>query len=173
VILTLISLAAIAAATAYLGHWRTELSRRDAQTWDSIVSKLRPDWNSNELSGALLEETEVNATPEEKWNRVRGAAGLCAMLQNSQVMLEMADYAARNGGSIDRELLSELRNDAMQIRMRVLAALVQYAFTQLNESICANALRAAQKYTGMTARMTELLQVNPMSMTPAFGAASL
>jgi hypothetical protein len=53
----------------------------------------------------------------------------------------------------------------------VLSALVQYAFSQVNESICANAFRAASMYTEMAARMKQLLEVNAGDMLPACVAA--
>jgi hypothetical protein len=90
------------------------------------------------------------------------------MYENARVMLEMADYAARNSDSVDRELLATLRSDAMQIRVCVLTALAKYAFSQVNESICANVSRAASMYTEMAARTAELLQMNGGDMVPDF-----
>ena len=46
----------------------------------------------------------------------------------------------------------------MQIRVCVLTALAQYAFTHASEGVRVNAFRAASMYTGMAARMTQLLQ---------------
>jgi hypothetical protein len=50
-------------------------------------------------------------------------------------------------------------------------ALGQYAFRQLNESICVNAYRAASMYVEMADRMTELLQVHAAGLVPDFSAA--
>jgi hypothetical protein len=89
-------------------------------------------------------------------------------------MLEMADYAARNArGSegVDRVLLETLRSDAMQIRVCVLMALSQYAFSQASEGVRVNAFRAATIYTGMAARMTQLIQVHAALVLPDFVAA--
>ena len=93
------------------------------------------------------------------------------MFENARVMLEMADFAARNCDSVDHELLETLRSDAMQIRISVLMTLARYACSQVNEGICINAFRAASMYTGMAARMTQLLQVNAAGMLPEFVAA--
>ncbi len=71
------------------------------------------------------------------------------MYQNAKVMLEMADYASRNCEKIDRVLVETLRSDAMQIRVCVLMALAQYAFSQASEGVRVNAFRAASMYTGM------------------------
>jgi hypothetical protein len=110
----------------------------------------------------------MNVTPEEKWRLIRGAQGLWTIYENARVMLEMADYTARNSNSVDLELLAALRSDAMQIRVCVITALAKYALSHVNESICVNVTRAANLYTEMTARTAELLQVNGRSMAPNF-----
>ena len=86
-------------------------------------------------------------------------------------MLEMADFAARNSENVDRVLLETLRSDAMHIRVCVLMALAQYGFTQASEGVRVNAFRAASMYTGMAARMTQLLQEHAAMIVPDFVAA--
>ena len=86
-------------------------------------------------------------------------------------MLEMADFAAKNSVNVDRLLIETLHSDAMQIRLCVLTALAQYAFSQASEGVRVNAFRAASMYTGMAARMTELLQANAAVILPDFVAA--
>ena len=100
-----------------------------------------------------------------------GPKGLWAMYQNARVMLEMADYAVRNSENVDPLLIETLHSDAMQIRVCVLMALVQYAFSQAGEGVWVNAYRAASMYTGMAARMTQLLQANAAMIVPDFVAA--
>jgi RES domain-containing protein len=102
---------------------------------------------------------------------MEGPKGLWAMYQNARVMLEMADYAAKNSDEVDRLLLETLRSDAMQIRLCVLMALGQYAFSQASEGVRVNAFRAASMYTGMAARMTQLLQDHAAVIVPDFVAA--
>ncbi len=170
-ILTLLQAAVVTALIAYLHHWVVRARRRNRQTWGSLMARLRPDWNSRELTDPTLWADALTATPEQKWQRIEGARGLCAMFQNAGVMLEMADYAARNSDTIDPALLASLRSDAMQIRVSVLEALARYAFCQVNEGICGNALRAASMYTEMTLHMTRLLQANAAGMVPQFVAA--
>jgi hypothetical protein len=170
-ILTLLSISAIAVAAVYLSRWRAGMRRRNAQSWDSLLERLRPDWNAPALSDRCLGSNDPNATPEEKWRSVQGARGLWAMYENARVMMEIADYAARTSASVDRDLIAALRSDAMQIRVAVLSALVQYAFSQVNESICVNAFRAAAMYTEMAVRMKQLLEVSAGDMLPAGAAA--
>ncbi len=152
----------------FLLRTRVQARRRAAQSWGDLVSRLQPGWDASQL-GDRLEDHDV--TPEERWKQVHGASGLCVMYSNAKVMLEMADFAARNSNTIDTNILAQLRSDAMQIRVSVVMALTQYAMHRLNERICANALRAASVYTEMTERMSELLQVNEGQLAPTFVGA--
>jgi hypothetical protein len=145
--------------------------RRNAQSWDSLLARLRPDWSARELSDQFLWKEGLNATPQDAWQRMEGPKGLWVMYQNAQTMMEMADYAARNSDTVDRLLLETLRSDAMQIRVCVLMALAQYGFSKASEGVRINAFRAATMYTGMAARMTQLLQENNPMMVPNFVAA--
>ncbi len=170
-IFPLLQIAAIAVVAVYLGRWRAGVRRRNNETWGTLLSRLRPDWSARDLSGHFLWKEGIDTTPEETWLRMHGAHGLWAIYQNARVMQEMADYAARNSESIDRELIETLHSDAMQIRLCVLMALAQYAFSQASEGVRVNAFRAASMYTGMAARMTRLLQENAAVVVPDFVAA--
>jgi hypothetical protein len=165
-ILPVLQIAAIAVAAACLYAFRAGLRRRSVQSWDSLVARLRLDCATRSLGDQTVWSGNLNVTPEEKWQLIQGAHGLWTMYENAGVMLEMADYAARNGNSVDLELLANLRSDAMQIRVCVLSALAKYAFSQVNESISANVSRAASMYTEMAARTAQLLQVNGRDMVP-------
>jgi hypothetical protein len=170
-ILSLLEIAALAAVALYLGRWRNGIRRRNAQTWDSLLARLRPDWSARELSDHFLWKEGVNATADDAWQRMEGPKGLWVMYQNARVMLEMADYADKHCAGVDRLLLETLRSDAMQIRVCVLMALAQYGFSQASEGVRVNAFRAASMYTDMAARMTQLLQQNAAAIVPDFVAA--
>ncbi|MGD0734649.1 MAG: hypothetical protein ABR976_05855 [Terracidiphilus sp.] len=170
-ILPLLQILAVASIAFYLGKWRINSRRRNSQSWDSLLARLRPDWSASELSDHFLWKEGLNATPEDAWQRMHGPRGLWVMYQNAQVMLEMADFAARNSENVDRVLLETLRSDAMHIRLCVLMALAQYGFTQASEGVRVNAFRAASMYTGMAARMTQLLQEHAAMIVPDFVAA--
>jgi len=170
-ILIVLQIAVIGCLGVYLFRWRTAVRRRNAQSWDSLIARLRPDWSARELSDQFLWKEGLNATPQDAWQRMEGPKGLWVMYQNAQTMLEMADYAARNSDTVDRLLLETLRSDAMQIRVCVLMALVQYGFSKASEGVRINAFRAATMYTGMAARMTQLLQESNPVMVPNFVAA--
>ena len=170
-ILTALQIVAVMAIALYLHRWRKSVRRRNSQTWESLLARLRPEWSARELSDQFLWKEGLSATPEDAWQRMEGPRGLWVMYQNARVMQEMADYAAKHCDSVDRLLIETLHSDAMQIRVCVLAALAQYAFTQAGEGVRVNAYRAAAMYTGMAARMTQLLQDYAAIMVPDFVAA--
>ncbi len=170
-IFPLLQIAAVALVAFYFCRWRAAVRRRNSQSWESLLARLRPDWSARELSDQFLWKEGLNASPEDTWTRMEGPRGLWVMYQNARVMLEMADYAVKNSDSVDRVLLETLRSDAMQIRVCVLMALAQYAFSHASEGVRVNAFRAASMYTGMAARMTQLLQENAAIRVPDFVAA--
>jgi hypothetical protein len=170
-LIALLQLAALVSLAILLGRWRTSVRRRNAATWDSLVARLRVDWSARDLSDSFLWKEGTDATPQEIWTRIQGAHGLWAMYQNAGVMLEMVDFATRSGACNDLELMATLRSDALQIRVCVLMALAQYAFTHASEGVRINAFRAANLYTGMAARMTRLLQESAAVVLPDFVAA--
>ncbi|HWE83472.1 MAG TPA: hypothetical protein VG267_00905 [Terracidiphilus sp.] len=167
-ILPILQIVVFAALAIYFGLWRSNARRRNHQSWESLLGRLRGDWSARELSDQFLWKNGVNATPADAWQRMEGPKGLWIMYQNARVMLEMADFAAHNDASVDREVLESLRSDAMQIRLLVLMALAQYGFTQASEGVRVNAYRAAEIYSSMAARMTALLQDHAAGILPDF-----
>jgi hypothetical protein len=170
-ILPLLQILGFAAVVYYSVRWRQSVRRRNCQTWDSLLARLRPEWSARDLSDQFLWREGLNATPEDAWQRMEGPKGLWVMYQNARIMLEMADFAARNDPSVDRLVLETLRSDAMQIRLLVLMALAQYGFTQASEGVRVNAYRTASIYSGMAARLTALLQDHAAGVLPDFVAA--
>jgi hypothetical protein len=170
-VLLVLQIAAVVATALILVSWRKSVQRRNAQSWDALLGRLRPEWSARELSDHFLWQEGLSATPEDAWQRMEGPKGLWVMYQNAKVMQEMAGFAAKNCEGVDRLLIETLYSDAMQIRVCVLTALAQYAFRHASEGVRVNAFRAASIYTGMAARMTQLLQENAAVMVPDFVAA--
>lgn len=169
-ILAVIQFAAVALIALYLGWLRVGAQRRNKRSWESLIGRLRNDWNARELSTRFPWKEGLNASPDEIWTRIGGAHGLRAMYQNATVMLEMADYAARNG-DVDPVLLANLHADATAIRFSVMRLLMQYAMNQASENVRVHTFQVASMYTGMTARMMQLLQDQANSALPQFVAA--
>ena len=170
-VLILVQFAVVAALLGFFIRWRTGIRRRNSQSWDSLIARLRPEWSARELSDQFLWKEGLNATPDDAWKRMEGPRGLWVMFQNARVMMQMADFASRNSNDVDKVLLETLRSDAMQIRVCVLMGLTQYAFSQASEGVRVNAFRAAALYTGMAARLTQLLQDHAAVILPDFVAA--
>lgn len=170
-ILILIQIAVFAAVAGFFVRWRANVRRRNTQSWNSLLARLRPEWSARELSDQFLWKDSLNATPDDAWQRMEGPKGLWVMFQNAKVMMEMADFAAKNDTGVDKVLIETLRSDAMQIRVCVLMGLAQYAFSQASEGVRVNAFRAAAMYTGMAARLTQLLQEHAAVVLPDFVAA--
>src|ERR1035437_3139286 len=155
-IVPLLQVLAFAAVAIYFTRGRSGVRRRNSQSWDSLLARLRPDWSARELSDHFLWKEGLNATSDDAWQRMEGPKGLWVMYQNARVMIEMADFAARNSPDVDRVMLETLRSDAMQIRLCVLVALALYGCSQASEGVRVNAFRAASMYTSMAARLTVL-----------------
>jgi hypothetical protein len=174
-LLPLLQIAIVSALLVYFGKWRRNMSRRNSQSWEGLISQLRSDWSARDLSEQFLWKQGLTATTDDIWQRLEGPKGLWAMFQNARVLMEMADFAARNHAPelnpIDPMLLEALRSDAMQIRLCVLMALGQYALSQATAGVKVNAFRAADLYSNMAARMTTLLQCHAAMALPDFVAA--
>jgi hypothetical protein len=123
------------------------------------------------LTDCASADGQEDVSLHQKWNRFQDSQGLWTMFENAGVMLEMADYTARNNDSPDLELLSALRTEAMQIRILVLEVFAEYAIGSLTETINNTALQAESAYAEMAIRLTELLEANAPDALPAFLAA--
>lgn len=171
-VFTLLQIVALVAVAACLYHSRAKLLRRNAQSWDSLLGRLRPDGCASQLGELCFSSRSVGATPAEPGRRIRNARVCWAIFANAGVLLEMADYASRNGGSeISSELLAGLRADALQVRLGVLKTLAACTCGAVQESLWMNVLRTQSAYAEMEWRITELLESNAADVVPSFVAA--
>ena len=100
----------------YLGYWRVELRRRNLQSWESLVVRLDPAWGEAGVG--------ISKGPAEMSSQ--SARGLWLMHRDAGIMLQIANFAERNGvESVDPESLEALRRDAIQIRICVVKRLVR------------------------------------------------
>ena len=140
-------------AALYLGWRRSSVERRKRQSWESLIGRLQQDCKGRELSDHFLWREGLNTGPEETWDRLGGLRGLWSIFQNARVMMEMAEFAAGQSVDVDAAALEALRSDAAQIRLCVMAVMVQCALQQANEGMRMRAFRAASIYTRMAARI--------------------
>ena len=169
--LTVLQIVAVALIVGYLGYLRISMGRRNKQSWESLIARLQTGWSGRQLSEHFLWKEGLSATPDETWEHIQGTKGLWAMHKNAGIMLRMADYAARNSNNVDPDLLQALRSDAVQIRLCTLMTITQCAVSQASDGVRFSAFRAASMYTGMAARMTQLLEGSASVALPAFVAA--
>ncbi|MFZ0745263.1 MAG: hypothetical protein WAM85_12710 [Terracidiphilus sp.] len=114
-----LQIAAFMMAGLYLAYSRNVLHDRNLRTWDSMVAKLQPAVVA--LRG--LSTPQIHAAIAERHEHIRSGHDVRAMHRSSGAMLEMADYAERNGDSVDPALLGSLRSDAIHIRIGTAKAL--------------------------------------------------
>lgn len=169
--LTVLQIVAVSLVVGYLGYLRFSVARRSKQSWESLIARLQQGWSGRQLSEHFLWKEGLSSTPDETWVHIQGTRGLWAMFKNAGVMLQMADFAARHAENVDPELLRTLRSDAVQLRLCTLMTIGQCAFSQASDSVHFNAFRAASMYTGMAARMTQLLEGSASMALPSFVAA--
>jgi hypothetical protein len=101
-------LAVCIALLGYFGQRQAYLRRRNRQTWGSLTAQLQ----------------RYSAESKNPWTR----------LQNARVVMEMADYAERNGDSnleiIAPMQLAALRRSAIEMRLASLKALLGFVQPQ-------------------------------------------
>jgi len=167
----LLQLIAAAAVGAYLCCRVRSLRTRNHQSWNALVARLNPDWNARELIDSAFSERHCAVRLREKLRRIHGFRGLWTIFENAGVMLEMADYAARNSDCFDEDVLADVRRDAMQVRVLVLTAFARYAFTTVNETVSMSVLRVESAYSEMAMRITEVLDAQAPEVLPGFVSA--
>jgi hypothetical protein len=168
-ILPLLQVILTALLIGYAGFWRRQQAKRRARTWNGIISQLRGnDWGIEEITERFLYKSEVQVTPKDVWQRIQGCKGLWAMYKNSPVLVQLADYAAEHGESVDQAMLEGLRSDAFQIRLCVLLALGQYVFSASSIGASVNAHRAVSTYSAMLVRLTAFIQEYSTPLFPSY-----
>lgn len=172
--LPLLQVIVLGALLLYLAKWRGSMRSRNIKSWDQLFCQLRTDWSARDLSNQFLWKQGLAVTQDEIWERVNGPHGLRVMYKNARVLLEMADFAARNASPdnpVDPLLVESIRTDAMQIRLCVLMAIAQYGISSATAGVKVNAWRAADLYTTMASRMTQIMQSHAALRLPDFVAA--
>jgi hypothetical protein len=86
-ILIALQIAVISGLGIYFLRWRSAVRRRNSQSWDSLLARLRLDWSARELSDQFLWKEGLNATPEDAWQRMEGPKGLWVMYQNARTIV--------------------------------------------------------------------------------------
>ena len=167
--LPLLQVGIAALLIAYAVIWRRQQAKRRANSWDAIVGQLRSnEWGIEDISERYLYKGDVRVTTQDVWQRINGCQGLWAMYKNCPVLIQLADYAAEHGENVDQAMLAGLRSDAIQIRLQVITALVQYLFSASPVSASVNAHRAVSTYSAMMVRLTSFVQEYSSALFPSY-----
>ena len=102
---------------AYLCVRRVELHRRNRRSWDAIVEKLLPGSGKASTSADVATDLDKRFTNEAIETRARSVPGRREMHRSAGTMMEMADYAERNGGTPTTSAVASLRSHAAAIRI--------------------------------------------------------
>lgn len=164
-VFTLLEVGIAAILTIYLCISQLRIRRRQAQAWELLVKYLEASGISSEFCSSF-DPGEHKTISEVRKRRIQGAHELWAMYEGARVMLDMVNFAVLNNADVDEALLTELRRDAMQIRVCVLTELSKQTCSQLSVSTCENVARASAVYANMVSRMADLLQANSGVLVP-------
>ncbi|HMG86928.1 MAG TPA: hypothetical protein VK574_14445 [Terracidiphilus sp.] len=96
---------------AYLTFSAATLHRRNQLSWESLSSRLQPAWSVSSSARVAVLASDRSA----RWSAFRDAG----------VLMQMADYADRNGVAVDPSVLASLRADAIRMRFAVLQSFVR------------------------------------------------
>jgi hypothetical protein len=95
-----------------------EMHRRNHRSWPAIIDRMSPDnrpaWS---LPTTAQPERPVSISINSPWAAFRDAG----------VLMEMADYAERNGSSFDPGRLQAIRVTAIQLRFAAAGAIIMHA----------------------------------------------
>jgi hypothetical protein len=156
---------------AYFAAVRSRMLKRNLRSWESLIGRIEPMGCLQSISDHFPWREGLNASPEDTWEKIDGIRGLRRLYRNAGVLMEIADFAALHGESVDRILLETLRNDALQIRLGVLTTISQAMWNKASETARVHGFRIVSIYIGMSSRMTALLQASSVDYLPTFVAA--
>jgi hypothetical protein len=96
---------------AYLAFSVAALHRRNQVSWESLSSRLHPASSISRSARVAVLASDWST----RWSAFRDAG----------VVMQMADYAERNGLAVDPSELASLRADAIRMRFGVLHAFIR------------------------------------------------
>src|SRR5581483_6250780 len=100
----------------YLLYRRAVLQKRLRASWPAIVQKLGIGADEIHADAREIDRQFSNKVVEE---RARSGEGRRQMFREAGVMLQMADYAERNGASTVAPVVASLRAHALAIRVEI------------------------------------------------------
>jgi hypothetical protein len=160
-IFAICQIATTGALLCYFGIWRRAQTKRRGRSWDDLMECL--DLDPVALHPCAEEEAA------DLWIRIGGARGLWALYRQVPVLLAIADYADALGQKGNEELLSSLRNDALQIRLSVIGILGIYALTHSRSRMAGRVQNSVDAYRGLLGQISEMARGCSASTALALG----
>lgn len=152
--------------------WRWIVARkRNRASWDEIVARLQGYGSARELGAPERSGAEHHPGMLARGRHVARARGLWAMFANAGVLVELADYAARNGAPGDQAAVDVLRTEATLIRLNLLACACSFVLRAAEERVEHFLLRAEQAYAEVEVYLTDLVEQQAPELLPVLVAA--
>ena len=123
--------AAFLAIVVHLCSARAGFQRRNARSWGAILKRLRGGAGAALESSAIAAKSEDRSTAEAIAQRVHGRRGRRMMFHRAGAMMEMADYAERNGGQAIDPLVNEDLSGNHAAAIRIATAKDFFPFRQV------------------------------------------
>jgi len=153
--------------------WQWAVARkRNRAGWDEIVSRLKSDGSARGLSASERSGTELHPGMLARGQRALRARGLWVLYANTGVLVELADYAARNGTPEKQATVDALRTEAALLRLNLLACAGSLVLHAAEERIDHHTLRAEQAYAELEVCLTDLVEQQAPDLLPSLVAAS-
>jgi len=128
--LSFLQSAAVCALVPYLAQRWAYMRRRNRQSWESLISRLRSDSAAFDISDPASWLEGLARDTDWALRRNHDARSIWALFSKARVLMEIADCAERNGAvgtaptrRMDPIILASLRSDAMQIRVSAVIAI--------------------------------------------------
>jgi hypothetical protein len=103
-----------------------ELQRRNRRAWGAIVERLRRGLGKSAMNDEAAAELDRDFSNGAIERRAQSPQGRHAMFREAGAMMEMADYAERNGDAESAPVVASLRSHAVAIRTRTVKSFLRF-----------------------------------------------
>jgi hypothetical protein len=141
----------------YCGIWRRAQAKRRLQSLDDAMARL-DQASLRSISGC---------SSEDLWVQIGGARGLWALYRQVPLLIAIADYVDSSKHEGNEELLTNLRADALQIRISVIFILFSYALMYSKARIAGRLESVVEAYQVLLASTSEAVGAHSTALAPA------
>jgi hypothetical protein len=105
----------------YLLQSRAYFRERNLKSWEGIAGQIHFDSNDQRRDDMSFWAKFLGTTEDRIHGHSRNFGRLWSLFRDARIVLEMTDYAERNGelgpAAVERAAIASLRKDAMRIRI--------------------------------------------------------